>query len=76
MASARRKGHASVVGSVLCEPVAKKALGVDRIVAEPLAEALAKLTNVAFDHILIDPIVEKAVHEIENLRFSICSLKD
>lgn len=51
------------------QPVAKEALGIDRVGTEPLAQALAKFADVAFDHILVDAIVEQAINEIENLRF-------
>src|SRR5262249_41135363 len=49
------------------QPVAEEALGIDRVVAEPVAQLLAQLADVALDHVLLDLVVEDAVDRVENL---------
>src|SRR5262249_39783136 len=43
------------------------ALGLDRIVTEPLAQLLAQLADMALDHRLVDLGVEQAVDLVEDL---------
>ncbi len=49
------------------QPVAKEALGIDRVKAQPLAQLLAQLADVAFDDVLLDLVVEDAVDRVEDL---------
>lgn len=52
----------------LPQHITEEALGFDGIVTQLCAEFLAKLADVAFDHIFFDIIIEKAINSVEDLR--------
>ncbi len=67
LSASSRLGGAAPSRSFLREPVAQKALRIDRVRAKPLAKALAQFANVTFDYVLVDAIVEQPIDEIKDL---------
>ena len=49
------------------ELIPKIALGIDRIAAQCLAQFLPELGDVAFDHVLVDMVVEQTIDGTEKL---------
>src|SRR5690606_24033908 len=57
----------NVMSALPVDAVAKEALGIDRVETELLAQLLAQFADVAFDHVLLDVLVEDAVDRVEDL---------
>src|SRR6185437_3259302 len=57
-------------GGLFLDAIAEEALGIDRVEAQPVLQFLAQLADVAFDHVLVDVLVEEPVDGVEDLRLA------
>ena len=55
--------------SILCQPIAEKALEIDGVCAQPLAQALPELADMALNYVFVDAVIEEAIDEIEDSDF-------